>query len=194
MFLSNLSHYGGLCSEMHICLFELKCYLFGSKDCLQSLIPFWCIRIHTEWVFSLQKNYFCVYWTRLKARRINPKPKGDLLSDFDSVLLTLVMGNHQLLGTRTAFALSPFSPPNILLIDFRETVSGCADEVIHLAKVARCESQISLFLLVWFVVLCADESGRVEDFNYSQKVKKVVEVLEIQHRLVATWRLHPFGM
>lgn len=145
-------------------------------------------------IFTSKELFLCIYWRRLKARRMNPKPKGDLLSDFDRILLTLVMGNHQLLGRRTALALSPFSPPNILLIDFRESVSRRADEVINLAKVARSESQISLFLLVWFVVLSADEGGRVEDFNYSEKVKKVVEVLEIQHRLVATWRLHPFGM
>lgn len=72
--------------------------------------------------------------------------------------------------------LSTYSPTNILLIDFRETASRRADEVTNLAKAAPSESQISLFLLVWFVVLSADEGGRVEDFNYSEKVKKVVEV------------------
>lgn len=73
-------------------------------------------------IFTSKELFLCIYWTRLKARRMNPKPKGDLLSDFDRILLTLVMGNHQLLGRRTALALSPFSPPNILLIDFRESV------------------------------------------------------------------------
>lgn len=46
---------------------------------------------------------------------------------------------------------------------------------------ARCPCSF----LVWFVVLSAaphnDEGGRVEDFNYSEKVKEVVEVWEIQH-------------
>lgn len=72
--------------------------------------------------------------------------------------------------------LSTYSPTDILLIDFRETASRRADEVTNLAKAAPSESQISLFPLVWFVVLSADEGGRMEVFNYSEKVKKVVEV------------------
>lgn len=40
--------------------------------------------------------------------------------------------------------------------------------------------RLFFFLLLWFVVLSAarhnDEGGRVEDFNYSAKVKELVEV------------------
>lgn len=55
-----------------------------------------------------------------------------------------------------------------------------------LAQAAHSESQISLFLfgfgLLYFLLLrIMTKGGRVEDFNYSEKVKEVVEVWEIQH-------------
>ena len=123
-----------------------------------------------------------------RGKRIESEKKsGDLSSD-------CVTSNHQLVGRRMLFALSLYSPPNILLIDFRETAQRGADEVTNLTKAACSESQISLFLSFWFVVLSPDEGGKVEDFNYSENVKKVVEVSEIQHQLVAMRRLHTFGM
>ena len=52
---------------------------------------------------------------------------GDLSSDFDRFLLTPVMGNYRFFGRRKVLVLSRYTPPNILLIDFRGTVSRCAD-------------------------------------------------------------------
>lgn len=121
---------------------------------------------------------------------------GDLSSDFDRILLTPVTSIHQLLGRREAWVISRYTTPNILLIDFRETVSRCAEEVTNWLKLLTPRARS--LRTFWFVVLPAaphnDESGRVEYFNYSEKVKEVVEVWEIQHGLVAMWRLRPFGM
>lgn len=113
---------------------------------------------------------------------MNPKRKSgdDLSSDIDRILLTPVTGNHQRLGRRKALALSRYTPPNILLIDFRETVSRRADEVTNWLKllILRARSPCSFwFGLLYFLLLrIMTRGGRVEDFNYSEKVKEVVEV------------------
>lgn len=120
---------------------------------------------------------------------------GDLSSDFDRISLTPDVDNHQLFGRRKASVLCRYTPPNILLIDFTETVSRRADEVTNwrkrLALSARSPCS-SWFGLLYFLLLSI--MTRVEDFNYFDKVKEAVEVLEIQRELVPMWRLCPFGI
>lgn len=105
---------------------------------------------------------------------------SDLTLDFDRILLTPVTGNHQLFGRRKALLFCRFTAPNILLIDFRDTVSRRADEVTNWLKqlILRARSPCSFWfgLLYFYAAPHNDEGGRVEDFNYSEKVKEVVEV------------------
>lgn len=105
----------------------------------------------------------------------------DLSSDFDRILLTPVMGNHQLLGRRKALVLSRYTPPNILLIDFRETVSRCADEVTNWLKllIPRARSPCSLrFGLLYFLLLCI--STRVEEWKISITLRKSRSLLKFE--------------
>lgn len=92
----------------------------------------------------------------------------DPSSDFDRILLTPVMGNHQLLGRRKALVPSRYTPPNILLIDFRETVSRRADEVTNWLKqlILRARSPCSFwFGLLYFLLLSI--MTRVEEWKIS---------------------------
>lgn len=78
------------------------------------------------------------------------------------------------------FLLLRFTPPNILLIDFRDTVSRLAEEVTNWLKqlILRARSPCSFwFGLLYFLLLrIMTRVDRMEDFNYSEKVKEVVEV------------------
>lgn len=106
---------------------------------------------------------------------------GDPSSDFDRILLTPVMGNHQLLGSREASALSRYSPPNILLIDFRESVSRRADEVTNWPKqlVLRARSPCSFsFGLLYFLLLRIMK--RVEEWKISITQRKSRRLLKFE--------------
>lgn len=110
---------------LHICLFVLKCYLLGAGECLQSEAPLRCNRICIELIFSHQKENVSACTGRGSRLDGESKTKsGNLLSDSGRVFLTPLTGNRRLLGGRTMLAFSTFSPPNILLIDFRGTAPG----------------------------------------------------------------------
>lgn len=134
----------------------------------------------TERILSHEKNCFRAFWTRLEAA--DPKRKsGDLLTDSDRILLTPVMGNHQLVGRRKALALSKYSAPNILLIDFRETVSRRADEVTNWLKqlILRARSPCSFwFGLLYFLLLRI--MTRVEEWKISITQRKSRRLLKFE--------------
>lgn len=106
---------------------------------------------------------------------------NDLSPDFDKILLTPVMGNHQLLGRRKALALSKYSPPNILLIDFRETLSRRTDEVTNWLKqlILRARSPCSFwFGLLYFLLLRI--MTRVEEWKISITQRKSRRLLKFE--------------
>ena len=107
-----------------------------------------CILINIEGIFHIKRivSVFFGHGSRLEEWIQNER-QWPLIRH--RILLTPVMGNHQLFGRSQALVLSRCTPPNILLIDFRETVSRRADEVTNWLKqlIPRARSPCSFGLV-----------------------------------------------
>lgn len=132
-------------------------------------------------IFTSKEWFLCFLDMAQGCKNESKMKSSDLSSDFDRILLTPVTGNRQLLGRRKAFVLSRYTPPNILLIDFRETVSRRADEVTNgpkqLILSARCPCSF-WFGLLYFLLLRI--MTRVEEWKISITQRKSRRLLKFE--------------
>lgn len=121
------------------------------------------IQISIELIFFTSKIVSVFFWTWLEPRRTNPK-----WNEVTSHRTLTGFCWHQHLGSKKVLLLSRYTPPNILLIDFRESVSRRAHEVTNWLKQlilrARCPCSF-WFGLLYFLLLRI--MTRVEEWKIS---------------------------